>query len=507
MKTIRHFTRLFLLSLFFTGLLTNSLQAQTDFNLSDYKNPDYHWRSLDFRFGLNGNNSFQKNAFQNNEVNKDYQNTFYGNLNTRYFSVRNSQTYQGSQTYWLNFAANSNYNKSVSDNSIASESSQKYNTQHLALGANSLNRYYNEKKRFFEVDLNFRGELGNSIRKIESGEEIYPYNYKYHINDYQVSASLPLLVGTGRIEEVQNARLAVYILDDLQKAGDLTRIPEKEDVLAFASFITETKNQRYFDSRIRKIADITAIDSFLIVKGLKGQSDASYYTLINDNWDYAAGPSRSSGRRFSIGLVPGLGTLFNEWMFYNRDTLNSSAFETTNKNNNQEIFWNVDAVANYVCEKPLNLYWQQSTQVNVGYSLYKSNLRSKYYTDNMLEYEREVVTNSPNLGLNMSYTLGYFPNSRTNISMIAGAGIRQYWEDTKVDDDPKVDINQTDVNGSLILTCYYYFSPQLRLSVNVSEEYYYSLNKYKEAAISNSDVENTKNFASSITASFIYSIF
>ena len=335
MKTIRHFTRLFLLSLFFTGLLTNSLQAQTDFNLSDYKNPDYHWRSLDFRFGLNGNNSFQKNAFQNNEVNKDYQNTFYGNLNTRYFSVRNSQTYQGSQTYWLNFAANSNYNKSVSDNSIASESSQKYNTQHLALGANSLNRYYNEKKRFFEVDLNFRGELGNSIRKIESGEEIYPYNYKYHINDYQVSASLPLLVGTGRIEEVQNARLAVYILDDLQKAGDLTRIPEKEDVLAFASFITETKNQRYFDSRIRKIADITAIDSFLIVKGLKGQSDASYYTLINDNWDYAAGPSRSSGRRFSIGLVPGLGTLFNEWMFYNRDTLNSSAFETTNKNNNQ----------------------------------------------------------------------------------------------------------------------------------------------------------------------------
>ncbi|PKP32582.1 MAG: hypothetical protein CVT99_04380 [Bacteroidetes bacterium HGW-Bacteroidetes-16] len=488
-------------------MLTNSLQAQTDFNLSDYKNPDYNWRSLDFRFGLNGNNSFQKNAFQNNDVNKDYQNTFYSNLNTRYFSVRNSQYYQGSQTYWLNFAANSYHGKSVSDNSFTTESSKKYNSQHLALGANSINRYYNDKKRFFEVDLNLTGDLGNSVTKNEADQEAYPYTYKNRRNNYQVSASLPLLVGTGRIEEVQDARLAVYILDDLQKAGDLTKTPDKEDILAFASFITETKNQRYFDSRIRKIADITAIDSFLIVNGLKGQSDASYYTLINDNWDYAAGPSRSSGRRFSIGLVPGLGSTFDELKWYNRDTLNASVFETTNKNNNQEIFWNVDAVAYYVCEKPLNLYWQQSTQVNVGYSLYKSNLHTKDYVDNVLGFERDVVTNSPNLGLNMSYALGYFPNSRTNISMTAGAGIRQYWEDTKVDDDPKVDINQTNVNGSLILTCYYYFSPQLRLSVNVSEEYYYSLNKYKEAAISNSDVENTKNFASRITASFTYSIF
>jgi hypothetical protein len=54
-----------------------------------------------------------------------------------------------------------------------------------------------------------------------------------------VSTSFFLLAGWSRIERVEDASLAVYILDDLNKAGQLAREVSKEDVTELASHISE----------------------------------------------------------------------------------------------------------------------------------------------------------------------------------------------------------------------------------------------------------------------------
>ncbi|NOU46340.1 MAG: hypothetical protein HOO86_04675 [Bacteroidales bacterium] len=508
MKTMQYSAKVILLLGLFTCLFTFNSIAQTDFNLSDYKNPDYQYRSLDFNFGLSGNNMYNKQSFPDNYNSKYTRNSFNGNLDTRYFSTKNSKFYQGSQTYRLNYRTNGYNDKFVEEDSTHLESSGKSFTQNLEIGANSANRFYNNKKRFVEVDLNFSGGFDNQLRRNEKDIEAYPYKYENRSNDYQVSASIPLLIGTGRIEQVQDARLAVYILDDLLKSDDLKRTPEKDEIVALAEFITQTKNQRFFDSRLRKIAEITAIDSFLTVRNLKGQSDASYYTLLNDNWDFSNGPVRSTGSRFSIGIAPQVYASFNELKESYHDTLNSPVVISYNNIDNSRMdSWGLDAMARYVYEKPINLTWQQTSTADLRYSLYNSQSILKTYEKDVLTDENKVNVNDPNVELFLSHVYDYYPNSRTNIQMGASARFIQHWTDDQWNDDPEVNSQEINIHGGLSLYGNYYFSPQLRFSMGVHGDYLYSKNTIIGTADLPDEVTKSTQFASNVSAHITYSLF
>jgi hypothetical protein len=508
MKTILYSTKAALFIPVLACLFSLQLKAQTDFNLSDYKNPDYQYRSLDFGLGLTGNNSINKKDYPYNYSNKINNNSFNGNLTSNYFSIKNSEYYQGSQNYWFNFSTFGSNNKTEAGSSTISESTYKQNSQYLSIGVNSSNRFYNSKKRFIETNLIFSGELGNLTNKTTSDTKTYPYNYKNQSGNYRMSASIPLLVGTGRIEEVQDARLAVYILDDLLKSGDLTRTPDKEEILALSEFITQTKNQRFFDSRIRKIAEITAIDSFLTANGLKGQSDASYYTLINDNWDNSNGPVRATGRRFSIGITPGFSTEFDKSIDYSVDTTSSTAFSyLKSKNTDQLDSWNLDAIAQFVCERPINLTWQRSTTASMGYSLYNSNSIYKTYNDDVLTVEIKESEKTPNFSVGITHSYGYYPNSRTSIKFGANAFLQQYWHDRKTDDGLTINNDETNINSNLFLNCNYYFSPQLRFSVYINEAYQFTKEIVNGTEGNPNDIIKENYFTSHINASITYSLF
>jgi hypothetical protein len=508
MKTILYSTKAALFIPILACLFSLQLTAQTDFNLSDYINPDYQYRSLDFGLGLTGNNSINNSEYLDNYTNNRSNNSFNGNLNTNYYSTKNSRFYQGSQYYRFNFSAYGSNNKTKAGNSTLAESTSKANSQYLSIGVNSSNRFYNSKKRFIETNLNFSGELGNSASKNTSDTKTYPYLYESQSGNYLMSGSIPLLVGTGRIEEVQDARLAVYILDDLLKSGDLTRTPNKEEILAFSKFITQTKNQRFFDSRIRKIAEITAIDSFLTANGLKGQSDASYYTLINDNWNNSNGPVRATGRRFSIGVAPGFATEFDKSTDYSVDSASSTEFRYfKSKNTGQLDSWTLDAIAQYVCEKPINLTWQRSTTASMGYSLYNSNSIYKTYNDDVQTGEMKETVNSPNFSVGIIHSYGYYPNSRTSILFGANAYLHQYWYDRETNDGLTVNSDETDIMSSLFLNCNYYFSPQLRFSVYINEAFQFNKEIVNGTAGNPDDIIKENYFSSHINASITYSLF
>jgi len=506
MKTIQFTTRAFFLLCI--SLIAFSSFAQTDFTLSDYKNPDYQYHSLDFGFNLTGNNTMYKSELLNGYSNKQSNHAYDGMLNANYYAVKNSQSYQGSQNYWLGYGANGSSHKNSIGTINLDEATQKFFSQQLGIGAYSTNRFYNVRKQFIESNLNFSGELGNSSSKHTSDLLTYPYTYKNQSGNHRLSVSLPLLIGIGRIEEVQDARLAVYILDDLLKTGKLKKTPDKEAILAFARFITQTKNQRYFDSRIRKIAEITAIDSFLTGNGLKNQSDAGYYTRINDNWDNSNGPVRATGSRFAIGLTPAYTAEFDQSIQAYLDTVNSSS--TINyklKNTNQLNIISLDAVAQFVCEKPIRLTWQRSTSIDLGYSLYNSNSISKNYENDLLYLQQKLQVNAPDLHAFIRHAYSYYPNSRTSIRVGASAGFQQQWFDEKTDDNLASKSNETTVNSDVFVSVNYYFSPQLQFTINLNEQYLYA-NQTVHGVMGNPDERiKTNSFSSLVHSTITYSLF
>jgi hypothetical protein len=167
-----------------------------------------------------------------------------------------------------------------------------------AITLSSQNRIYYRNQYFFEPDVS----LSEHFFARNLDDDLLYLNQKSHGNNFEIE--VPLLIGKGRIEQVQDARLAIYILDELQKKGRIARIPGEKDILAFASLISGIKNERFFDSRICKIAEIEKVDSFLQANALITVSDAAYFTTVNYNWDFSSGPVRKSGKRISAGIVP-----------------------------------------------------------------------------------------------------------------------------------------------------------------------------------------------------------
>jgi len=507
MKTFGQAAKSLILLSFTTVAFSQFSSAQEQFRLSDYKNPDYKWKQLDLRFGLGGTNSFIKQEIENGIDVKGNTNTLQSGIGADYYATKNSKFYQGYQDFSVSgdFVGSSYSYTNLKDN-LGND--QKSNYQRILLGGQTVNRFYNNKKRFVEIDLELDAGLYNSIHKFSADEEFLPYRDKSTDYTNFVTASLPLLIGTGRIEEVQDARLAVYILDDLTNAGDLKRTPTPDEILAFSRFITQTKNQRFFDSRIRKIAEITAIDSILTVLDLKAQSDASYFTLINDNWDNGNGPVRKTGGRFSIGLMPAVDLSYNESQDFFRDTINNPDIieSYSHKNTTHNDSWNLDAIAGYEWQKPANLYWQHTVNTGIAYSLYYEQENSKVFDMDTLTSEQKRRLNTPNLKIDLGYTIGYYPNSRTSIKLGIETSLEQYWGNEKVNDDPETDAGRTLLNNDLYLSCYYYISPQVRLSVNINSAYLFSKTN-QPLPDEEYGYRTSHDLHNSVSASLTYSIF
>jgi hypothetical protein len=482
--------------------------SQEQFKLSDYKNPEYRWQKLDLGFVLNGINYFDKLDFENGITEKRINSQFSNHLSADYYSSKNSASYQGFQD--IHFSSGLGTNRMEYENLDFTDEgyTQKSRGVNLGLDATTINRFYNKKKMFIEADLNILTMYRRNVTENSADQESLPYYYKSDNTQYELGAGIPLLVGIGRIEEVQDARLAVYILEDLVSSGDIKRTPTNEEILAFSEFITQTKNKRYFDARLRKIAEITAIDSFLTVRGLKAESDASYYTLINDNWDFASGPVRSTGSRFSVGISPSMDFSFDENENIIRDTLNSAAVIENYSNIYKAKYdtWKMDFVTGYIWEKPANLYWQHTISANLLYSLYYQTFNMKNYNHDTLTYETESKIDSPNLGLNVGYKIGYYPNSRTQVTLDINSMYQQFWGNQVTNEVNEIDIGNIHVENDIQLYCYYYLSPQLRLSVDFSSIYTFTKqNQQQPENVTGDEIKH--HFQNSFGAGLVYSIF
>ena len=325
-------------------ILVTAINGQySGFNLSQYKLPDIKLNKLDFNFDLyhvKDNNITQQSLL---DERKSIVNNFSGSLNLTYFHYRNSEKYQGDLTAGINSQPSINSNRlnglESTDNSLST-----------GFSVYSTNRFFNLKQYFLEVD----PLLSENIQILKTHDETSSTSTtddRYH--NYSTSISVPVSIGHGRIEPVEDARLAIYILEELNKAGRISTLPPDNVVIEMAKEISKIKNKRFFDSRLRKIEELQSIDSFLVANNIISAHDISYFAVLNDQWDYASGPVRETGFAISAG-------------FDNNISLSKTNNEITTIGNATVVneyasdIYDLGGFLSIRYAKPVNLYWQNS---------------------------------------------------------------------------------------------------------------------------------------------------
>lgn len=406
--------------------LSNYAQTYDSYKLDKYVNPTYKRKSLDFNFGLSGDMTSNKST--DGDINRDDQSGS-GTLQAKYNQIRNNEKLQSKMNGFFKMYGQLGHHKRE-ENSLLSTQNAKARHLILELEFNRDAFYYfnTTKKLFFEAspDINLKYNWHRS-KDVDDLEDSYKNNL------LQFNALVKFAIGKGRIEQVEDARQAIYILEGLRKNGIIVNKLTDDEVNEFAKIITLAKNKRQFDSRIKLIEEIAKVDSFLVANNyVEEKNGAAYYTSIYDNWQYAGLIERQSGTRISGGIQP--------FFYY------SYSHRTDHTYNYKDISSLIGGVVygEIKHEKPTSLYWQRSAGANV--LLYTKHMRN--------------FIHSPYASVAAYYGLGYYPNSRTYIT-------GRLSQDLVWFDGPDSFSSLSKLDFKL----YYYLSPQLRLSVNYLLKY------------------------------------
>jgi hypothetical protein len=262
-----------------------------------------------------------------------------------------------------------------------------------------------------------------------------------------------------------------------------------------AKAISRIKSERFFDSRLRKIKELQVIDSFLVVNNLISSHDISYFAVLNDQWDYASGPSRAAGFEVSAGI--------NDKVTFNKD--HNRSFSSGSNSSNNFIYTNTFEAGLFLSikyAKPVNLYWQSS--LSLVTSINREYTRDPKQKDNQTSnYETNIFNTD------LSYSLQYLPNSRTSIALNLATSWQTSSANMKTADSEPVNLKNT--GYELVfqpgIQIYYYFSPRLRCQLNP----YLAIRKYNhELKSENSNPINYENYnynEKNVTLTMIYSFF
>lgn len=477
-----------------------SCAQNTTFKLSDYKNPNYFYQALDLNLGLNSASSANKNDNSSDFYNlKSYS---LGSDAHAYYSIYQNSPKSQSEFYTRlsgSFSSGGQLNTYELENSELKKHSSS-NSEYLVISG--LKRFYNLKLTYFEVNGSYNiGNNGSSNNEDRFDADTISNSIKGSSKIFQTYSHLALLIGKGRIEQVQDARMALYLIEDMHQLNRDTRPVSGEEVLELAKLITSLKYKRFFDSRLRKIAEISAIDSFMQQKGFVSSFDATYFTSLNDNWDYANNPERNSGWSIYTGIESDFG-------YYN--TKNHTDYKVPVQDlaeytyNQKTLRGFIVAGLNY--EKPINLKWQKSAYV-------KARFGSAYQLSSQTNTNQDDINNfqgtTPSFDLSASYGYGYYPNSRTwltagwNFSSSYG---KQFTGTSKEDKENSKNSFYTYTGPNV--KAYYYLSERLRLSLSFYGRFQIENENYIANIPEVSDNNQTKTaWNHELTASLSYSLF
>ena len=457
-------------------------QEYNNFDLSKYYTPDIVRNSLDLNFNSAGQYSNSKSRYEDPAYYADSTST--SNINGTINSSFN--TYKNTRKRISSLTLNGSFSGSYYSNLETTRLTNKRNSNAGSLGVNYSDKFYNKSTLFLSAgviaDLNPRNYRQNEKMDLYQ-KKINGKNIGYYFNP-------SLGIGIGRIEPVQDARQAIYVLDDLSKKGVLSRQLTNNEVFSLAQQMSKIKNKRFLDSRLRLIEEVTAIDAFFVSNGLLNKSDAAYFTTLYDNWLYGAAFERKSGQTFEFQIN---GSIRNDYSKTETNfTLPDSVYWS--KSNSNQVRGELALV--YAFEKPFKLNWQHSANAALKAftePIEHTNSNSINNTESIASY------NNSQISLSGNYILGYYPNSRTNLQL----GINQFFGRHFVKNTTaNVDENENkhfNASTKLDFSTYYYLSQQLRISGTIWAIKNYNKNNYTDSSLKgnnfNAQFNVTLNYA------------
>jgi hypothetical protein len=455
----------------------------SQFDLSKYKLPDIKTSRLELNSYLTNNLSKSSYRMSDDTI-ENSNNTTSGSLDLAYYRFRNSRKYQGD----LSIRA---YLKPDLDRSTRQDETTRDNSMATNFTVQSINRFYLNDKLFLEADpyLSYKSSVSRYQR------DDLPNDSRENMSLQSGSISMPLSIGYGRIEPVEDARLAIYILEELSRAGRIPGTPSEELILEMAGEISKIKRERFFDTRIRKIAELHVIDSFLIANDLVSSDDITYFSILNDNWDYSGGPQRESGFLINTGLSNMISMSSNKHDIY-------YSFGDSTSSNNRIKDYLIGGFINMRYAKPLNLYWQTSATFQTSYNL---------------EFERysgdtdvlQAGSDARVFGTYLSGEIEYLPNSRSSFRLSVDGVYRNANSDLSMNigepENLSVSVNAFSLYQAFDM--YYYVSSRLRVEVSS----YFSLVNLRDKTTYESTMPEEESFrdavGNNLTFSLIYSFF
>lgn len=423
-----HFT-LFLLS--FITIISLKAQEYDNYDISNYNTPDIIRNSLDFTISSKGRHS-------NNDFNSTKSDYFEGNIQAEINHFTSTRKRFSSLNASLTMDASGNRNETeniISKSSFFSPDLYLYN----------LNKFYNPNNSFFSMG--GAVEWSSIQHKLQESKE----------SSEQSKISLQVGVGKGRLESVEDARQAVYIIENLSKKGVFTRNLSDEEIFTLSQLISTVKNKRFFDSRLHLIEEISQVDSFFTENKLLENVNASYFTTLYDYWQHGALFERFSGKEFHSFISGRLSRSKYE--------IELNGDETTNyfNNNYRNFHW----VNQFNYEKPINLFWQNSIFASFDIGCLQQKLIQEGNYSNWEDQMKYMLSGS--------YVWNYYPNTRTNFSIWASQALSFTHLISSLDSE------RTYENGGKSIDTYtalnsslnYYISQHLRLNVSLSANYSY----------------------------------
>lgn len=446
--------RYLLLISFSVASLLSGAQSEK-FDLSKYKLPDIKRQQLDFYFhsgGVSSSSYFTISEDNYSDTLKHKTDQFSGDYDLGYSYYRNSPKVQSSV-----------YARSFGNYSKIKQSRTNYYSQ---------DNYRFENRLSFNYDLKYFLTPSNWFVTAVPDYGFSYYNYKdkesepnFVIKSFYTNASVRIGGGKGRIEQVQDFRHAVLLIEELEKRGVSKRNVSEAEMTELSALVSGLKNKRFFDSRKQKEAELVALDSFFVEKGIVEEKSIQYFTGLEDIWSYGGLQLRESGKQFLFSIAPG----------YNFD----KDLDENDNNMNENLLLNYNL--SFVSKNPISVKWQGDYSVVISHE-YLKRLKQIINQGNDKNYESYVYVNGK---------VGYYPNTRTHFNLSGGLSLMNNSSESILDKE------NYSAGFEIITSAYYYISEKLRVGYSL-------IYRNSKNGIFNSKVENTyyKDFNYNINVNY-----
>ncbi len=446
-----------------------NIQAQlNDFNISEYKLPDIKRQGIDLNFNLSGN----QYTTDINQQSKKYNvsNSFNGN----YFLTVHKRKFQSYNYAGIDYSMGL-YNQESDTISKLKSHGISTNTR-----VSSYNRFYIQNEYF--ILLEFSGKIGFYNNK--STSDSYNHGQWLKVNESQIKRNNyytngAIGFGKGRIEPVEDARQALYILEELKNNNRLKRDPSHEEIMKIAENISKIKNERMLDSRIKKITELKYIDSILVQMDLISNADMLYFSGLNDMWDYGSIQQRSAGYRIELSYRPS----YAQELQHNTENYDSYSndFNADTKYFKNQIQLSVS------WQKPVKKMFQSDFHWGASYMIRNTDFN----------YSSEV---SKRIQTSLNYSFAIYPNTRTSFNIGISLNGNKLWITEINELTDAINYESSSYSLSPFLNLYYYFSPQISLNCTY-DAYSWFYNNQDNNGKDGYTIQNMLNI------SLLYSIF